>query len=57
MHMGSRQRNGTGHSMPVDLKMNFAAAASAIRGVIPLTNRFYYLSAAKMNSKPVKEAN
>ena len=25
--------------------------------VIPLANRFYYLSAAKMKSKPVKEAN
>jgi hypothetical protein len=24
---------------------------------LPLANRFYYLSAAKMNSKPVKEAN
>jgi hypothetical protein len=35
----------------------FEARLNHLGYVIPHANRFYYLSAAKMNSKPVKEAN
>ena len=63
MHIGSRQRNGTGHSIPVDLKMNFAAAASAIRGVTSqprcfqasgLTNRCLHQAAVHRLPSPLK---
>lgn len=43
--------------LEVDTGSEMDGASRPNRKVIPLANRFYYLSAAKMNSKPVKEAN